>query len=158
TIIESSNTVVFGSLNDTIENSIIVNRFVHHTGLHDIKGRADTGGIETSHHGADKVKHHCVRYLSVLKEHLLILIVTSNLSCVDHRVSQDIGEKTNPETTNSISSDDLSIAIESALVSDRCRVNRPVLCLQSDLDDISRVSEGYSNGSCTQTRQDLSTK
>jgi hypothetical protein len=64
------------------------------------------------------VQAHVILGLGVLHEHLFILIIRGDFSCIDHWVSQDVGNNSDPESCDSISSVDLSVAIDSSIVSD----------------------------------------
>jgi hypothetical protein len=91
--------------------------FIHHTSLYNIERRANTSGCESGQEGTNKVKIDVISKSSILQEHLLILIITGNFCSVDHRVSHDVGDESYPKTLNTISGNDLSVTINSAVVS-----------------------------------------
>lgn len=75
-----------------------------------------------------------------LNEELHGLIEGSELGGVDDRVSHDVGENADPKAANSISRKRLLVAVERTIVSPLL-FGQDTLCLEADLDHISRVGD-----------------
>lgn len=94
-------------------------------------------------------------HAEVLSGELLVRIVRGQLSGVNDRVTHDVGEDSDPKTGNTISSDNLSVAIEATSVTS-LGSGKTSLSLESNLDYISGVGNGNTDSSRGHTGSDLS--
>lgn len=94
-------------------------------------------------------------HAEVLSGKLLVRIVRSQFSGVNDGVTHDVGDDTDPETCNTISSDNLSVAIEASTVTS-LGSGKTSLSLESNLDNISGVGDGNTDSSGGHTSSDLS--
>jgi hypothetical protein len=89
-----------------------------------------------------------------LHEEFFVLIVGSNLSCIDDGVAHNIGGNTNPEAKHAILGNDLLVAVGGALV-DMLSLGETALGLKTDLHDIGGVSDRDTNGTSGHTSHNL---
>lgn len=124
---------------------------VHHSCFYNVKRRSKTASCETSHECTNKVKHHCVRYLCVLQKHLLILVIRCNFSSVNDWISHKVWYDSYPQSCYPISSNGLLITVNGSCVLDLWRISRPGLGLESNFDDVSRISNSDADSPCSET-------
>lgn len=94
-------------------------------------------------------------HAEVLSGKLLVRIVRGQLSGVNDGVTHDVGDDTDPETSNTISSDNLFVAIKASSVTSLSS-GKTSLSLESNLDNISGVGDGNTDSSGGHTSSDLS--
>jgi hypothetical protein len=88
----------------------------HHSGLGDIERRPKDASSEASHGSAKDMQGHAITHTCVLQDHLLVLIVGGDFGSVDHRVTEDVGDDTDPEATEAASLIGLTVAVDGAIV------------------------------------------
>lgn len=86
---------------------------------------------------------------AISKENLLELIVGDELGSVDDGIASNIWTPASPQAANSISGDDLTVAVEASFVGGRLSLHDfNALRLKFYLDKISRICEGNSKTAC----------
>lgn len=96
--------------------SSLARSLVHQASFENVDGRSNNDGVESSSESAERVKRKSFAHAESLCEDLFVSIVRSKLSCVNDRVTHHIGDDSNPKTGKSISSEDLLVAVEGAIV------------------------------------------
>ena len=90
----------------------------------------------------------------ILHRDLLELVVRGDLSCVNHRVTQDIGTPSCPKSSDTVFSYGMLVTVDGTLVDALIR-RQLSLSLHADFYQISWVCYCDSNGSRCHTRHDL---
>jgi hypothetical protein len=102
------------------------------------------------------VAYNSVREDAALNQHLFILVIRSQLSCVDDRVPDNIGTPACPESLDASFLYNFGVTVNAALVLGRNAsdfVN--ALSLQFNLNQISRISNCNGHTACDQRSQDF---
>jgi hypothetical protein len=85
---------------------------------------------------------------------LFVRIIRGELSGVDDRVTHDVGDYTDPKSSDTISSKNLLVAVKRSIVTSIGCGHRS-LSLESDLYDISGVGNGDTNSTRSHTSSDF---
>ena len=108
----SSETLVEGHRSLVLEDradhddrvSGLTSNLVHQAGLKNVDGRTDDDSVESSSESTERVKSESFTHAEALSGKLLVRIIGSELSSVDDGVTHDVGNDTDPESSNTVSS------------------------------------------------------
>ena len=138
TLVERDGALFFKHASDHTRNRFSASRLsIHNSCLEHIDWRSDTysdeTGAESARNMRDKTVGHANGHSVLLK-----LIVGSKLSCIDDRVTHDIGEHSDPEAANTILLHCFLIAVHTGFIGSILWFQL-ALSLHTDLDKISWV-------------------